>query len=281
LSGVVPLLARIYPNGSADVNHFDAAGGMGFLIAQLLDAGLLHGDVQTVNGQGLDTYRIRAQLGADGKIERVPIAAESRDTDVLRGTADPFRTDGGLRVLHGNLGTAAIKVSAVPPERWVVEAPAIVFNDQDDVKAAFERGDLDRDFVAVVRFQGPRAIGMPELHKLTPVLGVLQNRGRHVALVTDGRMSGASGKIPAAIHVTPEAADGGAIAKIHNGDIVRVDANAGTLEVKVDAAEWLARKPATADLDAHHRGLGRELFGLFRRSVGTADTGASVFGGSR
>jgi phosphogluconate dehydratase len=281
LSGVVPLLARIYPNGSADVNHFDAAGGMGFLIAQLLDAGLLHGDVQTVNGQGLDTYRIRAQLGADGKIERVPIAAESRDTDVLRGTADPFRTDGGLRVLHGNLGTAAIKVSAVPPERWVVEAPAIVFNDQDDVKAAFERGDLDRDFVAVVRFQGPRAIGMPELHKLTPVLGVLQNRGRHVALVTDGRMSGASGKIPAAIHVTPEAADGGAIAKIHNGDIVRVDANAGTLEVKVDAAEWLARKPATADLDAHHHGLGRELFGLFRRSVGAADTGASVLGGSR
>jgi phosphogluconate dehydratase len=281
LSGVVPLLARIYPNGSADVNHFDAAGGMGFLIAQLLDAGLLHGDVQTVNGQGLDTYRIRAQLGADGKIERVPVAVESRDTDVLRGTADPFRTDGGLRVLHGNLGTAAIKVSAVPPERWVVEAPAIVFNDQDDVKAAFERGDLDRDFVAVVRFQGPRAIGMPELHKLTPVLGVLQNRGRHVALVTDGRMSGASGKIPAAIHVTPEAADGGAIAKIHNGDIVRVDANAGTLEVKVDAAEWLARKPATANLDAHHRGLGRELFGLFRRSVGTADTGASVLGGSR
>jgi len=281
LSGVVPLLARIYPNGSADVNHFDAAGGMGFLIAQLLDAGLLHGDVQTVNGQGMDAYRIRAQLGADGKVERVPVAGESKDTDVLRGTANPFRADGGLRVLHGNLGTAAIKVSAVPADRLVVEAPAVVFHDQDDIKAAFERGDLDRDFVAVVRFQGPRAIGMPELHKLTPVLGVLQNRGRRVALVTDGRMSGASGKIPAAIHVTPEAADGGAIAKIHNGDIVRVDANAGTLEVKVDAAEWLARKPATADLDAHHHGLGRELFGLFRRAVGTADTGASVLGGSR
>jgi phosphogluconate dehydratase len=281
LSGVVPLLARIYPNGSADVNHFDAAGGMGFLIAQLLDAGLLHGDVQTINGQGMDAYRIRAQLGTDGRVERVPVAAESKDTDVLRGTANPFRADGGLRVLHGNLGTAAIKVSAVPADRLVIEAPAVVFHDQDDIKAAFERGDLDRDFVAVVRFQGPRAIGMPELHKLTPVLGVLQNRGRRVALVTDGRMSGASGKIPAAIHVTPEAADGGAIAKIHNGDIVRVDANAGTLEVKVDAAELLARKPATADLDAHHHGLGRELFGLFRRSVGTADTGASVLGESR
>jgi phosphogluconate dehydratase len=281
LSGVVPLLARIYPNGSADVNHFDAAGGMGFLIAQLLDAGLLHGDVQTVNGHGLDAYRIRAQLGDDGKVERVRVAADSKDTDVLRGTANPFRADGGLRVLHGNLGTAAIKVSAVPAERWVVEAPAVVFHDQDDIKAAFERGDLDRDFVAVVRFQGPRAIGMPELHKLTPVLGVLQNRGRRVALVTDGRMSGASGKIPAAIHVTPEAADGGAIAKIRDGDIVRVDANAGTLEVKVDAAELLARKAATADLDRHHHGLGRELFGLFRRSVGAADTGASVLGGGR
>jgi phosphogluconate dehydratase len=281
LSGVVPLLARIYPNGSADVNHFDAAGGMGFLIAQLLDAGLLHGDVQTVNGQGMDAYRIRAQLRADGKVERVRVAADSMDTAVLRGTANPFRADGGLRVLHGNLGTAAIKVSAVPADRLVVEAPAVVFHDQNDIKAAFERGDLDRDFVAVVRFQGPRAIGMPELHKLTPVLGVLQSRGHRVALVTDGRMSGASGKIPAAIHVTPEAADGGAIAKIHNGDVIRVDATAGTLDIKVAAAELLARTPAKADLDAHHHGLGRELFGLFRRSVGTADTGASVLGGGR
>jgi phosphogluconate dehydratase len=281
LSSVAPLLARIYPNGSADVNHFDAAGGMGFLIAQLLDAGLLHGDVQTVNGRGLDGYRVRARLGADGGVEHVPVSAQSANPDVLRGTADPFRADGGLRVLHGNLGTAAIKVSAVPAERWVVEAPAVVFHDQDDIKAAFERGDLDRDLVAVVRFQGPRAIGMPELHKLTPVLGVLQNRGHRVALVTDGRMSGASGKIPAAIHVTPEAADGGAIAKIRNGDIVRVDAIAGTLEVKVGDDELRAREPARADLDAHHHGLGRELFGLFRRSVGTADSGASVLGDGR
>ena len=278
LSGVVPLLARIYPNGSADVNHFDAAGGMGFLIAQLLDAGLLHGDVQTVNGGGIDAYRVRAQLGADGRVERVAVAERSAEENVLRPASNPFRPDGGLRVLHGNLGTAAIKVAAVPPERWVVEAPAVVFDEQNDVKVAFERGELDFDFVAVVRFQGPRANGMPELHKLTPVLGVLQNRGRRVALVTDGRMSGASGKIPAAIHVTPEAADGGAIGRIRNGDIVRVDANAGTLEVKVAAAELNARAPAQVDLEARNHGVGRELFGLFRRSVGRADLGASVLG---
>jgi phosphogluconate dehydratase len=281
LSKAVPLLARIYPNGSADVNHFDAAGGMGFLIAQLLDAGLLHGDVQTVAGQGLDAYRVRATLNADSGIERVAAAAESRDRGVLRGTADAFRNDGGLRVLTGNVGTAAIKVSSVPSERWVVEAPAVVFDDQDDVKAAFERGELDRDFVAVVRFQGPRANGMPELHKLTPPLSVLQGRGRRVALVTDGRMSGASGKVPAAIHVTPEAVDGGAIGRIRNGDVVRVDAHAGTLEVLVDAAELAAREPAAAaSLERHHFGVGRELFGLFRRSVGTADRGASVLGGA-
>jgi phosphogluconate dehydratase len=281
LSAIVPLLARIYPNGSADVNHFDAAGGMGFLIAQLLDAGLLHADVQTVNGKGLDAYRVGARLDADGQLERVPVAAQSANPDVLRGTANPFRADGGLRVLHGNLGTAAIKVSAVPAERWIVEAPAVVFHDQDDIKAAFERGELDRDFVAVVRFQGPRAIGMPELHKLTPVLGVLQSRGHRVALVTDGRMSGASGKIPAAIHVTPEAADGGIIAKVRDGDIIRVDANAGTLEVKVGEHELRMREAAHADLEVHHHGFGRELFGLFRRSVGAADTGASVLGDGR
>jgi phosphogluconate dehydratase len=278
LSGVVPLLARIYPNGSADVNHFDAAGGMGFLIAQLCDAGLLHGDAQTVNGGGIDAYRVRAQLGADGRVERVPVAGQSAEESVLRPASNPFRADGGLRVLRGNLGTAAIKVSAVPEDRWIVEAPAVVFDDQDDVRKAFESGQLDFDCVAVVRFQGPRANGMPELHKLTPVLGVLQNRGRRVALVTDGRMSGASGKIPAAIHVTPEAADGGVIGRIRNGDIVRVDAKAGTLEVKVAAAELKAREPAKVDFEARNHGVGRELFGLFRRSVGRADLGASVLG---
>jgi len=279
LSGAVPLLARIYPNGVADVNHFDAAGGMGFLIAQLLDAGLLHGDARTVWGSGLDGYRVRAQLGAGGRVERMAVAGSSGDRGVLRGVADPFRADGGLRVLGGNLGTATIKVSSVPEDRWIIEAPAVVFNDQDDVKRAFERGELDRDFVAVVRFQGPRANGMPELHKLTPALGVLQARGFRVALVTDGRMSGASGKIPAAIHVTPEAAAGGVIGKIRDGDIVRVDAHAGMLEVKVDNATLLARTAEAVDLAANRHGLGRELFALFRQTVGAADTGASVFGG--
>ena len=278
LSSAIPLLARVYPNGSADVNHFHSAGGMGFLIAQLLDAGLLHADVNTICGVGLDDYRCEARLGADGRIERTPAPQQSRDTAVLRPVAQAFRADGGLRVLEGNLGRATIKVSAVPDERLVIEAPALVFDTQEQVQKAFERGELNRDFVAVVRFQGPRANGMPELHKLTPALGVLQNRGHRVALVTDGRMSGASGRVPAAIHVTPEAIAGGAIAKIHNGDIIRVDAVAGTLEVKVDNATLSARMPATANLDSSHVGLGRELFARFREAVNNADAGASIFG---
>jgi phosphogluconate dehydratase len=278
LSKAVPLLARIYPNGTADVNHFDAAGGLGFLIAQLLDAGLLHADVHTVCGKGLDAYRVHARLGAHGDVERVPVSTTSGDASILRPASDPFRADGGLRVLTGNLGSAAIKVSAVPADRWVIEAPAIVFDEQEDVQAAFERGELERDFVAVVRFQGPQANGMPELHKLTPALGVLQSRGFRVALVTDGRMSGASGKVPAAIHVTPEAAAGGAIGRIRSGDIVRVDAQAGVLEVRVDSATLQSRVAPAPPAD-HHHGVGRELFGLFRRAVSAADTGASVLGG--
>ncbi len=278
LSGVVPLLARVYPNGSADVNHFEAAGGMGFLIAQLLDAGLLHGDVRTVAGDGLDAYRTRVKLGSSAEPVREPVAEQSADSSVLRGVAEPFRADGGLRVLDGNLGHATIKVSAVPEDRFVVEAPAIVFDEQEQVQAAFERGELDRNFVAVVRFQGPRANGMPELHKLTPALSVLQNRGFLVALVTDGRMSGASGKVPAAIHVTPEAVAGGAIGRVQDGDVIRVDANAGILELKVDEATLSAREPAPANLQSHHSGLGRELFAHFRNVVGSADRGASVFG---
>ncbi len=280
LASVVPLLARVYPNGRADVNQFHAAGGLNFLIAQLLDAGLLHGDVLTVDGKGLDRYRRHALLGAGGELGYVPVAATSYDETVLRPVANPFRPDGGLRALGGNLGRAVIKVSAVPADRQVVEAPAVVFDEQDDVKNAFERGELDRDFVAVVRFQGPRANGMPELHKLTPVLGVLQDRGFKVALVTDGRMSGASGKIPAAIHLTPEAANGGVIGKIRDGDIIRVDAVAGTLDARVDEATLAARTVGTSPtLAAHHSGLGRELFALFRERVGSADTGASVFSG--
>jgi phosphogluconate dehydratase len=278
LSVVIPLLARVYPNGRADVNHFHDAGGMGFLIAQLLDAGLLHADIHTVFGGGLDNYRIEARLGSDGTITRTPVPAASRDADVLRGVQEPFRPDGGLRTLDGNLGKATIKVSSVPEERYVIEAPAIVFDEQDDVQRAFERGELDRDFVAVVRFQGPRANGMPELHKLTPALSILQNRGFRVALVTDGRMSGASGRVPAAIHVTPEAAAGGPIAKVRDGDVIRVDANANTLEVKVDNAQFAARPAVQRDLSDHHVGVGRELFGGFRSAVSTADTGASIFG---
>jgi phosphogluconate dehydratase len=278
LSHVVPLLARVYPNGSADVNAFHAAGGMGFLIAQLLDAELLHADVRTVNATGLDAYRIEPRLGTGGEVERVPVSRESRNISVLRSIREPFRADGGLRMLDGNLGRAVIKVSAVPDDRCIVEAPARVFDDQDAVRAAFERGELERDFVAVVRFQGPRANGMPELHKLTPLLGVLQNRGFRVALVTDGRMSGASGRVPAAIHVTPEAAAGGGIGKIRDGDIVRIDATAGVLELKVDATTLAAREPARANLDTHHHGFGRELFARFRAAASSADTGASFFG---
>ncbi|HZP65785.1 MAG TPA: dihydroxy-acid dehydratase, partial [Rudaea sp.] len=268
----------VYPNGRADVNHFHNAGGMGFLIAQLLDAGLLHGDIPTVTGKGLDAYRIEPRLGAGGAVEHVPVTAQSRDPAVLRPVAEPFRADGGLRILDGNFGRATIKVSSVPEDRFVIEAPAIVFDEQDQVQAAFDRGELDRDFVAVLRYQGPRANGMPELHKLTPVLTLLQDRGRRVALVTDGRMSGASGRVPAAIHVTPEAAAGGDIGRIRDGDIVRVDAVAGTLTVAVDAADLRARPLAAHDPAPHQSGYGRELFARFRANVGAADRGASFFG---
>jgi phosphogluconate dehydratase len=279
LSPVVPLLARVYPNGSADVNHFHAAGGMAFLIGQLLDAGLLHSDVPTVAGRGLDAYRREPFLTEDGSLVWRDGPAASLDSAVLRPATDPFSPDGGLRVLRGNLGHAVIKVSAVAPEHQVVEAPARVFDDQQHLTAAFGRGELDRDFVAVIRYQGPRANGMPELHKLTPVLGVLQDRGYRVALVTDGRMSGASGKIPAAIHLTPEAASGGPISRVRDEDVIRLDAAAGTLEVELSDYELMERAPtghAPSDLD--WVGTGRELFSVFRHAAGTADTGAAVFG---
>jgi phosphogluconate dehydratase len=278
LAAVVPLLARIYPNGKADVNHFQAAGGMGLMIRELLGAGLLHRDVTTVWGTGLDGYVVEPTLGADGEVAWRDAAAASGDTAVLRGVAEPFQATGGLRLLDGPLGRAVIKTSAVAAERHVIEAPARVFHSQEELQAAFKAGSLTGDFVAVVRFQGPKANGMPELHKLMPPLGVLQDRGQRVALVTDGRLSGASGKVPAAIHVTPEAADGGAIALIRDGDVVRVDAVAGRLDVLVDAATWAARTPATADLAASHVDCGRELFSVFRLAAGRADAGASVFG---
>jgi phosphogluconate dehydratase len=277
LAEITPLLTRVYPNGKADVNHFHAAGGMPFLIRELLDAGLLHEDVRTVWGDGLRGYVAEPGLAEDGSLEWRPPAADSGDTGILRGMDKPFQATGGLRVMEGMLGRAVMKTSAVAAERHVIEAPAKVFHSQEELQAAFRAGTLDCDFVAVVRFQGPRANGMPELHKLMPPLGVLQDRGRRVALVTDGRMSGASGKVPAAIHVTPEAADGGAIALVRDGDMVRVDAVSGRLDVLVDPLEWAARLPAETDLSTNAFGVGRELFGAFRASVGRADAGAAIF----
>jgi phosphogluconate dehydratase len=279
LSDSVPLLARVYPNGLADVNHFHAAGGMGFLIRELLDAGLLHEDVQTVYGEGLRPYAVEAKLGADGAVARAPAPRESGDEKVLAPYPKAFQPTGGLRVLTGNLGHAVVKTSAVKPERRVIEAPAKVFDSQQALNDAFKAGELTGDFVAVVRFQGPKANGMPELHRLTTVLGVLQDRGQRVALVTDGRMSGASGKVPAAIHVTPEALEDGPIARIRDGDMVKLDADAGTLEVLVDARDFAMRHPADADLAANEFGFGRELFAGFRRMAGRADHGAAAFGG--
>jgi phosphogluconate dehydratase len=276
LSDAVPLLARVYPNGPADVNHFHAAGGLNFLIAELLSQGMLHEDVRTVWGKGLTAYAVEAKLGENGTVKRVPVSRESGDPKVVTTADKPFQPNGGVKMLTGNMGKAVIKISAVKPERFVVEAPARVFSDQNEMQAAFKAGSLTGDFVAVVRFQGPKANGMPELHKLTPSLGVLQDRGQAIALVTDGRMSGASGKVPAAIHVTPEAKDGGPIAKIRDGDMIRLDAVAGTLEVLVPAHEFDAREPATADLSRNEWGIGRELFARLRDNAGPADEGASV-----
>ena len=277
LARVTPLIARIYPNGSADVNHFHAAGGMSFLIRELLAAGLLHRDVLTVCGDGLDAYLQEPLLDAEGKLTWRNGPTGTGDSAVLRGTADPFQTAGGLQVLTGNLGRAVVKTSAVAPQRHVIEAPARVFDSQDELQRSFAAGELTGDMIAVIRFQGPKANGMPELHKLMPLLGVLQDRGLKVALVTDGRLSGASGKVPAAIHVTPEAADGGAIARIRDGDVIRLDAVTGRLDVLVTPSELAARACAQADLSTMHVGIGRELFGFFRERVSCADRGASVF----
>lgn len=273
LSEAVPLMAKVYPNGLADVNHFHAAGGLQFLIGQLLDAGLLHPDAKTIVGDGLSAYRQEPVL-TEGRLAWRDGPTASLNDRIVRPAADPFAPQGGLKQLTGNLGKGVIKVSAVAPERHVIEAPARIFHSQDAVKAAFKAGEFTSDTVVVVRFQGPQANGMPELHSLTPTLSVLQDRGLKVALVTDGRMSGASGKVPAAIHVTPEAAAGGPIARLRDGDIVRVDAVAGTLSVL--SAEFDSRTPVVADLSANEHGIGRELFAAFRRHVGTADTGGAL-----
>jgi len=270
---VVPLLTKIYPNGLADVNHFHAAGGLGFLVGQLLDAGLLHEDVETVAGTGLRRYAQEPKL-IDGALVWVDGPEGSLNDRILRPARDPFQATGGLKQLNGNLGQGVIKVSAVKPENHVIEAPARVFADQEQVKAAFKAGEFTSDVVVVVRFQGPRANGMPELHSLTPLLSVLQDRGLKVALVTDGRMSGASGKVPAAIHMAPEAAAGGPIARVRDGDMVRLDATTGVLEVL--APDFAGREAATADLSANDFGVGRELFARLRQGATDATEGASI-----
>ncbi len=275
ISAVVPLVARVYPNGLADVNHFHAAGGLGFAIGTLLEDGLLHPDTLTVAGQGLHNYTKEPKL-KDGELIWEDGAGHSLNEKIVRPANDPFQPTGGLSRLTGNLGTGVMKVSAVAPEHQVVEAPVRVFHDQNAVKAAFKAGEFTDDVIVVVRFQGPKANGMPELHSLTPILSILQGRGQKVALVTDGRMSGASGKVPAAIHVCPEALDGGAIAYLQDGDLLRVDAIKGELEILTPGV--LDRAPATADLTANQHGVGRDLFGAFRQNVGSADTGASIFG---
>ena len=273
VSAAVPLLARVYPNGLADVNHFHAAGGMAWLIRRLLEAGLLHEDVQTIVGPGLARYAEEPRL-SEGALTWVPGPVESLNDRILRPPSDPFAPTGGLKELSGNLGRAVIKVSAVAPERHVIEAPARVFTEQAQVKAAFQAGEFTEDTVVVVRFQGPRANGMPELHALTPSLAVLQERGLRVALVTDGRMSGASGKVPAAIHLSPEAEAGGPLARVRDGDVIRVDAVTGTIDDL--APDFATRAPVAYDPGPHSHGLGREMFAAFRAAASPATEGAAV-----
>ncbi len=277
LSHAVPLLARVYPNGSADVNHFHAAGGLGFVMRELLGAGLLHGDVTTILGEGLDRFLNEPFLDG-GELAWRECQPASLDRDIVRPVSEPFDTEGGIRLVEGNLGRAIVKVSAVKPEHRSLEAPARVFHTQEAFTEAFNNGELERDFVAVLSCQGPRANGMPELHKLTPYLGVLQNRGFRVALLTDGRMSGASGKVLAAIQVTPESVCGGLIGKVRDGDLIRICSETGTLSVTADD-DVAARDPHDVDLSPNHFGMGRDLFGAFRRQSGEAEAGASIFGG--
>lgn len=278
ISSIVPLLIRVYPNGQADVNHFAAAGGLPFVIRELRENGLLHDDVDTVVGHGMAAYTQEPFL-LDNKLVWQDAIAQSRDEDILRQFDNPFSPNGGLKLMKGNIGRGVIKVSAVKDAHRVIEAPAIVFNDQKEVLAAFERGELERDFICVVRYQGARANGMPELHKLTPPLAILLDRGFKVALVTDGRMSGASGKVPASIHMSPEALMGGGIGKIQTGDLIRFDSWTGELTALVDEKEWTARQIPQADLSKNHYGVGRELFAGFRSQTSSAETGAMSFGG--
>ena len=274
LSSVTPLIARIYPNGQADINHFQAAGGMAYLFKELLSAGLLHNDVKTICGEGLDKYTKEPKI-VDGELVWVDGPTDSLDPDVLAKANNPFKPDGGLSVLSGNLGRAVIKTSSIREGKSVVKAPAVVFESQHDIEPAFKAGLLDKDCVVVVRYQGPRAVGMPELHKLTPPLSVLQDKGFSVALVTDGRMSGASGKVPAAIHLYPEALDGGLIAKVQDGDIIEVNADKNSVKLFVSDEELAKREVKVKDLTEEREGMGREMFNGLRRILTTPEEGAS------
>ena len=273
LSDAVPLLTRIYPNGHADINHFQEAGGMALLFKELINAGLVHEDVETICGRGLTRYTQQPVL-ENGQLKWVDGAKVSGDEEVITTVDKPFKADGGLKVLKGNLGVSVLKTSSLRDGSFVIKAPAVVFEDQHELETAFQAGELEKDFVAVVRFQGPKARGMPELHKLTPPLGVLQDKGFKVALVTDGRMSGASGKVPAAIHLCPEALDGGLIAKIQTGDMVLLDGESGELTLLVDESELAQRENSIFNVNGHHQGMGRELFGFMRRNLSSAETGA-------
>ena len=277
LSEVVPSITRVYPNGADDINVFHAAGGVPYLVRTLLQEGYLHEDIITILGQGLQQYCQEPKL-VDGELVWQPAPKQSGNEDVLRSAAKPFTATGGLVCLKGNIGRGVVKVSAVDEKNWQVEAPAVVFDDQDQIKAAFEAGELNKDFIAVVRYQGPKACGMPELHKLTPFLGSLQDQGYKVALVTDGRMSGASGKVPAAIHLYPEASEGGVIGKIQSGDMLRFDCHASELQLLVDADELAAREVAPISQSHPQFGMGRELFGNLRNNVSHAELGASIAG---
>jgi len=273
LSHAVPLITKIYPNGHADINHFQEAGGMALLFKELINSGLVHEDVETICGRGLTRYTQKPVLD-NGQLKWVDGVNESGDKEVIATVAKPFKTDGGLKTLKGNLGTSVLKTSSLRDGSYVIKAPAVVFEDQHELQAAFDNGELEKDFVAVVRFQGPKARGMPELHKLTPPLGVLQDKGFKVALVTDGRMSGASGKVPAAIHLCPEALDGGLIAKVKTGDMINLDGETGELTLLVDEQELTARDNAKFQINGHHQGMGREIFGFMRRNLSSAETGA-------
>lgn len=273
LSDAVPLLTRIYPNGHADINHFQEAGGMALLFRELIAAGLVHEDVETICGRGLSRYTKKPIL-ENGELKWVDCVEASLDEEVITTVNKPFKKDGGLKVLKGNLGISVIKTSSLREGSFVIKAPAVVFEDQHDLQTAFDAGELEKDFIAVVRFQGPKARGMPELHKLTPLLGVLQDKGFKVALVTDGRMSGASGKVPAAIHLCPEALDGGLIAKVKSGDMINLDGETGELTLLVDEKELASRTVAQFEVNGHHEGMGREIFGFMRRNLSSAETGA-------